>query len=466
MPAGSQFHTAFGALPDTELVVERLQDAVDASTADETEICLLGRAGQFTRFAGDRIHQPQDITEVQYLVRSVVGGHARRTSTSQLADVGRAVGDATRAATRISRQTGADGGVELAAPGDRRRVATWWFDDVVEFDNARRGELACSTMEQARQAGAIAAGMYGRALTQQVVVTSRGTSVADLATEATGSLTVSADDGSARWVDLGRSADGLALPAAVTSAVSQAGRSRGRVDLPSGTYRVVLGPEATGELLQFLPSLGFSGSLAAAGLGLAARRAGERIASELVTVADDATAEVGLPLGGDIEGVSKARVPLLTAGVVGDPVTDLATAHRLGTRSNGHAHIAREETPSPVAANIVMDAGTSSEEELIAGVDDGVYLQRFWYTRLVDMASGTITGVTRDACFRIRDGRLAEPVAGMRFTQSILAFLGSIDGVGATRQSQPMMNVWNSATSAPAVRGNGFRLGFAPPRPR
>ena len=108
----------------------------------------------------------------------------------------------------------------------------------------------------------------------------------------------------------------------------------------------------------------------------------------------------------------------------------------------GHGHIAREQVPGPEAANIVMAAGTSSDDELIAGVGNGVYIERFWYTRLVDPVQSTITGVTRDACFRIRDGALAEPIAGMRFTQSVLGVLAAVDGIGAQRRSQPTMNVW------------------------
>ncbi len=67
--------------------------------------------------------------------------------------------------------------------------------------------------------------------------------------------------------------------------------------------------------------------------------------------------------------------------------------------------------PEPEAANIVMAPGELSEEDLISGVDRGVYVQRFWYTRLVDRVEGTITGVTRDACFLIEHGRLTAPIA-------------------------------------------------------
>jgi predicted Zn-dependent protease len=58
-----------------------------------------------------------------------------------------------------------------------------------------------------------------------------------------------------------------------------------------------------------------------------------------------------------------------------------------------------------------MSPGTQSEEELIASVERSVYLQRFWYIRLVDRITGTFTGVTRDACSLIEGGLLgAAPV--------------------------------------------------------
>lgn len=113
-------------------------------------------------------------------------------------------------------------------------------------------------------------------------------------------------------------------------------------------------------------------------------------------------------------------------------------------------------------ANVVMAAGPSTEAELIAGVERGVYIERFWYTRLVDRPSATITGVSRDGCFLISGGVLGQPVASARFTQSIVEFLSTVDGVADVRRSQPIMNVWNGAVSAPAVRGHGFRFG---PRP-
>ena len=123
---------------------------------------------------------------------------------------------------------------------------------------------------------------------------------------------------------------------------------------------------------------------------------------------------------------------------------------------------AREQVPEPTAPNIVMPAGRQTEDELIAQLERGVYLQRFWYTRLVDRITGTITGVTRDACFLIENGRLTTPLNGMRFTESVLGVLAGVEAIGADIRSQPIPNVWNGAISAPPVRAASFRLGAAP----
>jgi PmbA protein len=449
---------------DPGATLETLESALRSFDADELEIAVLARAGGYTRFAGSRIHQPQEITEVQYLVRAVAAGHPYRAGATTAAALPRAVRAACAGARTRASLAGRPGRVELAGPQPAGSAAGHWYDDTAAYDTAARTGLARQAMAAAEAAGGEAAGMLGRAVTQQFAVTSRGLRRAAAATEASGSLTVTIDDGTAHWTDLGRSAARLHVAESVADTVAQARASRGRQELAPGRYLVVLGAEAVGDLLQFLPALGFSGSLAAAGLGLTAR-AGEQLLPAWTDIADDAAADTGLPLDFDIEGVTKRRVPFFDRGRVGEPVTDLATAASLGRASTGHAHIAREQVPEPVAANIVMAPGAVSEAELIAAVARGVYLQRFWYTRLVDRVAGTITGVTRDACFRIENGRLTTPLEGLRFTESVTGVLARAEAAGREVRSQPVMNVWNGAVSAPALRTASFRLGPAPVEP-
>jgi predicted Zn-dependent protease len=449
---------------DQERTMEALDAALRSTAADEFEISVLARSGEYTRFAGQVIHQPQDITEVQFMVRALVNGHPYRVATATAADLERAVAAAAAGARTRAELSQQAGTVRLAGPQPEAAPGPLWFADTEAFDVATRSALAKQAMAEAIGAGGEAAGMIGSAVTQQLVATSAGIRRATAATEASGSLTVTIEDGTAHWVDLSRSADRLDVAGSVSRAVAQARAGRGRIDLPAGRYPVVLGAEAVGELLGFLPDVGFTGNLAAAGIGITAQ-AGQPLAAALVTVADDGGADVGLPIGFDIEGVTKRRVDFFRRGLVGEAVTDLATAADLGRTSTGHAHIAREQVPEPTAPNIVMDGGSHTEDELIAQLEHGVYLQRFWYTRLVDRITGTITGVTRDACFLIENGKLTTPLNGMRFTESVLGVLAGVEAIGADVRSQPIPNVWNGAISAPSARTAAFRLGAAPIEP-
>lgn len=432
--------------------------------ADEAEAFLAGRSGGYTRFAVDRVHQPQDVAEVQLMVRAVVRGRSARVATS---DLGAADGIGRRAAERARALADAAGPLRspgAPAPGaDDRRLppGALWDAGTQGWGTGARVEQARQAMAAARAAGGEAFGMLGRAVSELAVVDVDGVERYAAGTEALGTLTVRVDDGTSHWVDLDRRVDVLDVDAAVARTVEEAVRARGRVDLADGTYDVVLGPLATGGLLEGFAAYGFTGTSVADGVGAVATRRGERVAPELVDVADDPLEARGLPFPFDPEGTSAVRVPLLERGVVAGAVTDRASAARAGLPATGHAHIAREETPHPTTASLTMAPGTASVDELVAGVERGVYVQRFWYLRVVDPAATTLTGGSRDACFLVEDGRLTTPVRPARFTESVFGVLGRVDAVGRDVLAQPLPNVRDGSVSAPALRVRGFRFGAA-----
>ena len=58
-------------------------------------------------------------------------------------------------------------------------------------------------------------------------------------------------------------------------------------------------------------------------------------------------------------------------------------------------------------------------------------ISRFWYTRTVHPLTVSVTGMTRDSMFLIEQGEVTRPVKNLRFTQSYLAALRCIPGVGS-----------------------------------
>jgi len=94
--------TSFAPPVAPDGLLDQLASAASAPSADAVEITLLGRAGEYTRFAGGRVHQPQDILETQFSVRAVVDGHAARAATGTLSGLDQAVVRAVAAARALA----------------------------------------------------------------------------------------------------------------------------------------------------------------------------------------------------------------------------------------------------------------------------------------------------------------------------------------------------------------------------
>jgi len=62
-------------------------------------------------------------------------------------------------------------------------------------------------------------------------------------------------------------------------------------------------------------------------------------------------------------------------------------------------------------------------------VDDGIYVTRLHYLSIVDAREGVITGMTRDGTFRVRSGRIANPLVNLRFTVCVPELLADLPGL-------------------------------------
>ena len=212
----------------------------------------------------------------------------------------------------------------------------------------------------------------------------------------------------------------------------KARRTRGAADVDSGIYRAVLEPYAFADLLDYFSHDSFGA------LGLLDKRSyftdrlGQKIFDEKISIADDALDPRGLPKAFDFEGTPKRRVQLVEAGVAQRVVWDRATAAQAGNgaESTGHAPPAglRDWGPLPSALSVLPGDG-ESVEELAELVGDGLYITRLHYLGVVHPREGIITGMTRDGTFRIRGGKIAEPLVNLRFTVAVPDFLRDVLGL-------------------------------------
>jgi predicted Zn-dependent protease len=113
----------------------------------------------------------------------------------------------------------------------------------------------------------------------------------------------------------------------------------------------------------------------------------------------------------------------------------------------------------PLPINLRTIEGTDTVEEMIAGIDRGLYVATFNYCRVLDPKTQVVTGLTRNGTFMIENGAITGAVTNLRFTQSFVEALGvdRVLGIGddarfADSEFGPGL-VW-----APSVRLAGWNF--------
>lgn len=432
-----------------------------AAGADDAEVSHAGRHLGATRFANSRLTQAGVIVESTTRVRVAVGQRVGAATTSEATR--EALAEAARRAVDNARQSPADEAWRgFARAGDARAPAgaTGVYAATRDFGPGERADVLARIFARARRDDLECAGSFTTALRRRAVVTSGGVAVEHALTE--GALAVIALDGDASGYAVWSGVDTARLDAAALAedAVDRAVRARDPVDLEPGPRDVVLAPSAVSELCEWMSMASFSARPFLDGTSLLCGRRGEPVCDARVTLVDDPghahPDAVVWPF--DTEGTPRQRVALIDGGRAGAPVSDRATAARLGAESTGHAApFGVELSDEPVPANLVFLPGEDSVEDLIGRVERGLYVTRFHYVNgLLDTRKATMTGMTRDGTYVIEDGKLGRAARNLRFTQSILEAFGRIGGIGRDLQAIPTHWLMVGNYLCPALLLRGF----------
>jgi predicted Zn-dependent protease len=145
-------------------------------------------------------------------------------------------------------------------------------------------------------------------------------------------------------------------------------------------------------------------------------------------------------------------VELVEGGICRGVVYDAQTAAREGRRSTGHG-LPAPNSYGPFPINMLMAAGATGREELVAGLDRGLLVTRFHYTNPVHPKLAIVTGMTRDGTFLVEGGRIVGPVRNLRFTQS---YLGALAGVTAVGKERKTLRGFLGGVVVPALRIEAF----------
>ena len=199
---------------------------------------------------------------------------------------------------------------------------------------------------------------------------------------------------------------------------------------PAGTYTVVLSSEAGGTLIHESVGHGLEADLNLKGLSVYSGRIGEKVASDLITVIDDGTDPNKRGTAAmDDEGTATNRTVLIERGVLRTYLSDRKHAEKLRVPRSGNA---RRESfrylPICRMTNTMIAPGTSDPEEILRSVKDGIFVKKMGGGQ-VDVVSGNFAFEITE-CYRIRDGRLAEPLRGATLVGQGPKLMSEIDMVG------------------------------------
>jgi predicted Zn-dependent protease len=420
---------------------ELVERVLSFSKADECDVSVSLAQDAHTRFAAN------DVTtagSVRSLTIGITSGDGRRSGTTSL--------NATDTAAIKEAVAKSEARMQAARPNPEHveDLGPQTYPEIPAFDDdtARSGavgrrEGVALALALAREKGLDAAGFFESSARWIAMGNKKGNFGYQGRTSASFSTTMRTRDGTGSGYAEHQAVAIGAIPARELSATAarKAETSAHPRALEPGRYTVILEPQAVDDLLGSFGFMALSMRTAEEGRSFLSRpgggtRLGEQVFAESVTLRSD-------PFDRRIPGW-----PWSSGGLPARPVTwvekgvlkELAV-DRYWAKKTGRA-------PVPTPSNLILEGGSGTLEDLIAGADRALLVTRFWYIRMVNPQDLVLTGLTRDGVWLVENGKIAYPVNNFRFNDSPVNLLRNVAAMSAP--------VASGTRALPAIRARDF----------
>lgn len=401
---------------------------LEACRGEDAEVAVHRERSGLARFAGSEVHQPTLIENSVVHLRVARDSKVGSASTNRVSK--EAFEALARRATEVADSTPPDPLFEGFAPPAEPPVVEGHDERTADLPAEEQAAHAAAAIEASRPFDAY--GFFTSGLTELAIASTTGQGAEQSMTDAVALVLAAGDDASGWAEQAAWSVDEIDTAACAREAAEKAAATRGAVELEPGAYPAVLEAYALSELLQYFSVSTFSGLSLLEGGSYFCDRLGQQVFDESVSIAEDPLDPRGLPKAFDWEGVPKRRVELVEGGVARGVVWDRRTAARAGddTASTGNGLPTEYARFGPQALALSVSPGNAaSVNELVERIGDGIFVTHLHYLSIVNPREAILTGMTRDGTFRIRDGKLAEPLVNLRFTVSVPEFLAEVPGL-------------------------------------
>jgi PmbA protein len=216
---------------------------------------------------------------------------------------------------------------------------------------------------------------------------------------------------------------------------------------------VVLVPEIASQFITFL-SLALKADDMQRGRSFLLGKMGQDVASDNVSLLDNGRLKGGLASAPfDAEGVPRRPTKLIEEGILQSVLHNTYTARKDGVKSTGNAaRQSHRQPPALLPSNFYLQPGEIAPEEIISGVDRGLYVLNTMSTGGINPVSGDYSVAARGIW--IEDGELVGPVNEVTIAASMEQMLKQVSAVGNDLRFIPIYGVFGS----PTIRIDGMTI--------
>ena len=408
-----------------------------SSRAHETEVLLFVTDHGLTRFANSQIHQNVAWEDVGISVRVVVGKRIGVASTNNFSN--QALRDVVRRAQELAKLQKEDPYFKgLPKPKKYPKVEKF----IHRVTPQERAQAVATIIKKAIEKKITASGAFDSVVSEVAVANSHGVWAYHVSSASDLSTILLGRDSTGFAAQIGKRAGDINAEEVADRAIEKVMRGANPTEVEPGRWDVILEPQAVNEMMAFFSWLGPNARIYHEEASHFSGRLGEKVVGENVTIVDDPLSTEGFPMPFDFEGSAKQKLVIIQNGILKNLVYDSYHAGKHNAKNTGHA-LPAPNILGPIPLHLMIEpgspipnhsgtgpAGGKSLDAMTLGVKRGLLVTRLWYVRVLNPRQLSITGMTRDGTFLIRDGEIVGGVKNLRFNQSIPEALRNVVKIG------------------------------------
>jgi PmbA protein len=220
------------------------------------------------------------------------------------------------------------------------------------------------------------------------------------------------------------------MTAVAEATIEQLERARETAQPAVGQVPVIFTPHGVVSAFSAPFAMAINGKTVLQGASPLGGRIGDLVFDPRLTVRDDPTMDYrpGSRYCDD-EGIPSQRTPLIEKGVVANFIYDLQTAALAGARSTGSASRGLASLPSPSLANLIIEEGDTSFEDMMADIEDGLIVEQLMGASQGNVLGGDFSGNVLLG-YSVKNGKIVGRVKDTMVSGNIYEALKDIGAVG------------------------------------